>query len=355
MQSGVNRVTDKANNNSITDTGFDIINGLNQNLNLNGYIPQEEDEGEMMDYASAYSELRAGLINFQNSTTTDKAMNDKVTTILATVENKANILPATKQIQQVQKAAQSIIDDQQKENETLQKEISDYDSFIKKIQDQTIVLVDDKKISASLSTPLLTIDATTKTILSSQEDPTKTYLTLNQKMVNGYLKAVNTDGAEKLNMSQSTYTKSKKYLETTKEKIDTALLAYSDKPMLAQAGTVCTDCGDNEETSSNYSTDISAYAQGIFVESYSGDEKSMINTVISTEHIESVKDSYTTQIDLNNDGKEDIFMHDSNTLYIKYADQENEHLSPGGNGVTKHSSKFYSYAQDHPLLQKRYL
>ena len=355
IQKAVDWTTDKANNNGITDTGFDIIDGLNQNLNFNGYIPQEEDEGEMMDYASAYSELRAGLINFQNSTTTDKVMNDKVKTILATVENKSSILPATKQIQQVQDAAQSIISDKQKENETLQKQISDYDKFIESIKDETIVLVDDKTTSASLTTPLFTIDNTTKTILASQENPTKTYLTLNQTMIDGYLKAVNGDGAEKLNMSQSTYNKSKKYLETTKEKIDTALLAYEERPMLAQATEPCTDCGDNEETSTDYSSDISAYAQWVFVESYSGDQKSVINTVISTQQSESVKKTYTTNIDLNNDGKEDIFMYDSNTLYIKYADQENENFSAGGNEIGRHSTKFYSYAQDHPLLQKRYI
>jgi len=53
-------------------------------------------------------------------------------------------------------------------------------------------------------------------------------------MVQGYLDAVNNDGPEKLNMSITTYKKSKTYLETTKDKIDTALLAYTDAPLLAQ-------------------------------------------------------------------------------------------------------------------------
>ena len=74
----------------------------------------------------------------------------------------------------------------------------------------------------------------TKNILQAQEDPTKTYLTINQRMVNGYLDAVNNDGPEKLNMSATTYKNSKKYLETTKAKIDTALLAYTDTPVIAQ-------------------------------------------------------------------------------------------------------------------------
>lgn len=173
-------------------------------------------------------------MSFKNETLTDKTMNDRVKTILATVENKSTILPATSQIQQVEKAAQGIIEKNIKENQTLQKEVSEYDEFIKKLQNNPIALVDDKTLSVSLKTPILTIDSPTKNILQSQEDPTKTYLSLNKRMVQGYLDAVNNDGPEKLNMTTATYKKSKKYLETTKEKIDTALLAYSDKPLLAQ-------------------------------------------------------------------------------------------------------------------------
>lgn len=155
-------------------------------------------------------------------------------TILATVENKSTVLPATDQIQQVERAAKEIINTKIKENNTLQKEIKDYDNFIRSIRDDTIVLVKNTTISTSLKAPILTIDAATRNILQTQEDPTKTYLDLNKKMVQGYLDAVDNDGAEKLNMSATTYKKSKKYLETTKEKIDTALLAYTDKPLLAQ-------------------------------------------------------------------------------------------------------------------------
>jgi hypothetical protein len=257
-------------------------------------------------------------------------MNDKVKTILATVENKSIIQPATSQIQQVEKSAQKIIDDKIKENQSTQKEIQDYDNFIKKIRDNQIALVAEKTLSASLTTPLLTIDAQTKNILQSQEDPNKTYLTLNKRMVQGYLDAVNNDGPEKLNMSQATYNKSKKYLETTKEKIDTNLLAYSDKPLLAQS--TCTNCSTNA-AENNYSADISAYVNGVFIESYSGDQnssssvKNMVNTVSSAQHVQNVQQSYTTNTDLNNDTFSDILMYDSNTIYVKYAQQQSENFS----------------------------
>ena len=319
---------------------------INQGINFNWYnSTSSEEESGMMDYATAYAQLKAWLLNFENSTTTDNAMNNKVKTILATIENKSTVLPATKQIQQVENAAQGIIDEKIKENQTMQKEISEYDSFIKKLENNQIALVADKKVSATLTTPLLTIDAPSKNILQSQEDPTKTYLTLNQSMVNGYLKAINTDGAEKLNMSQTTYNKSKKYLETTKEKIDTALLAYTDGPVLAQS--ICTGCS-NTQWENNYSPDISAYVNWVFVDSYSGTEKSAVNTVASTTQVANVQKTYTTDTDLNNDRKNDILQWDTKAIYIKYAQQDSEHLSKWGYTIASHYTTFYSYANEHP-------
>ena len=291
-------------------------------------------------------------------------MNNRVKTILATIENTSTVLPATDQIQQVEKTAKEIINQKIKENQTVEKEIQNYDNFIKKLKKDQIVLVDETTTTAQLKTPILTIDSTTKTLLQSQEDPTKTYLDLNKKMVQGYLDAVNNDGPEKLNMSTTTYKKSKAYLETTKEKIDTALLAYNDTPLLAQG--TCTNCSSTE--SNNYSTDISAYVNGVYIESSSGDTNSsgstqlMINTMTSAEQIEKVKTTYTTNLDLNNDKLSDILMYDSNTIYIKYAQQESEHFSKGNNSLATYytsSDNFYSYASEHPSTrfngQQRYI
>ncbi|MEI6672330.1 MAG: hypothetical protein WCL02_02990 [bacterium] len=110
-------------------------------------------------------------------------MNDRVKMILATVENKSTISPATHQIESVEKAANSIIDASIKENKKAQNEIKNYDTFIKKMQKNQTVLVSDTTATASFKAPLLTIDAPTKQILQAQEDPTKTYLDLNKRMV----------------------------------------------------------------------------------------------------------------------------------------------------------------------------
>jgi Rieske Fe-S protein len=113
----------------------------------------------------------------------DKTMNNRVKTILATVENKSTVLPATNQIEQVEKAAKEIINQKIKENQTVQKEIQNYDTFIEKLKKNQVVLVNNTTVTANLKTPILTIDSTTKTMLQAQENPTKTYLDLNKKMV----------------------------------------------------------------------------------------------------------------------------------------------------------------------------
>lgn len=110
-------------------------------------------------------------------------MSNRVKTILATVENKSTILPASKQIQEVETAAQNIINQKIQENKTTQQQLKSYDTFIKNLRTKETILVADTTTTTSLKTPILTIDSATKTILANQEDPNKTYLTLNQKMV----------------------------------------------------------------------------------------------------------------------------------------------------------------------------
>lgn len=347
INKAVERTTDKLNNNSGIDKMNEIIEQLDQDINLNGYNNTTEDTN-MLEYTTAYTELRKWLIQFKNSTITDKKTNDKVENILAIVENKSTITPATKQIENVRDTANSIINQKREENKQLEKDLQDYDKFLKKLKGDDIVLVDDTTESVSLKTPLLTIDTPTKNILKSQEDPTKTYLTLNKKMVQGYLDAIHNDGPEKLNMTQSVYNKSKTYLETTQEKIDTALLAYSDTPMVAQG--TCTTCNNWNSSSS---LDISSYVKGIFVESYSGDEKKMVNTVASTQHIANIGQKYVTDSDFNNDEENDILLWDANHVYLKYGAQETESFSSNGNEVTTYYTKFYSYANEHP--RNRYI
>ena len=55
IQRAVDFTTDKLNNNEIT-SGFNKVEEFDQNIYLNGYVPKEETG--MIDYATAYSELK---------------------------------------------------------------------------------------------------------------------------------------------------------------------------------------------------------------------------------------------------------------------------------------------------------
>lgn len=53
-------------------------------------------------------------------------------------------------------------------------------------------------------------------------------------------------------------------------------------------------------------------------------KKNMINTLISSEQMTKVQNTYMNNIDFNNDGKLDILMYDTHNIYIKYAEQKTE-------------------------------
>ena len=321
----------------------------NTNFNPTIQINFNDTDEKLTDYLVVNKELKAGLLQLEQSTLQDKKTQNEVQNILAIANNTSDVKAANKEISEIEQTAQKIIKNLQKENKNIQDKIKNYDNFINEIKEQNISLVAQNETSTILTTPLFTIDNTSKQILHSQEDPTQSYLSLNKKMVDGYLYAVNNDGPEKLNMTQSVYNKSKKYLETTKSNIDNALLAY-ENPLLAQT---CTDCSTNTTPTNNtYSTDISAYVQWIFVESYSGTEKSMVNTVTSTEHIEAVQDEYQV-FDINNDKNDDILMTTDNAIYVKYGKQKSESRSKNNNSLTTYYNKFYSYANQN--TRKRYI
>lgn len=55
IQSGVNRATDKMNNNQITNTGFEFIEKLDQDINLNGY---HQEPSDMVIYTIVQQQLK---------------------------------------------------------------------------------------------------------------------------------------------------------------------------------------------------------------------------------------------------------------------------------------------------------
>jgi len=68
----------------------------------------------------------------------------------------------------------------------------------------------------------------------------------------------------------------------------------------------------------------------------------MVNVVNSQQVTNTIGKNYL-QLDMNNDGTKDILLRDANTVYIKYADQHDEQLSPNGNHLTTTYTKYFAY------------
>ena len=94
--------------------------------------------------------------------------------------------------------------------------------------------------------------------------------------------------------------------------------------------------------------DLSQFVKGIFTEAYNGSgEKQMVNVVKSEQNIEKIGKNYI-QTNINNDStttidNSDIIMRDEKTIYIKYANQNNQY------GETKNgNTNFYVHSIESP-------
>jgi hypothetical protein len=88
-------------------------------------------------------------------------------------------------------------------------------------------------------------------------------------LAQGYLNALENDGADKLAMSKETYEKSKTYLTTLKnniQNIQQATTSTPNKVLLADNSCPTGNCPPATDQTLTYQPDISAYVQGIFVE-----------------------------------------------------------------------------------------
>jgi len=94
-----------------------------------------------------------------------------------------------------------------------------------------------------------------------------------------------------------------------------------------------------------YKQDLSSYAQGIYVQTgdgTTGNTQTMVN-VVNNEKISSEIGKQYLSIDMNNDKAKDLLMRDTNTVYIKYAEQNDEQLTAGGSHMTTTYTDYFAY------------
>lgn len=213
------------------------------------------------------------------------AVQEKLATITNVLDTHANVKQATGEINNIYQRAQTIIDTKQQEIQKLQNSIEkDYDGFLRNLQGKSIVLTNEKSQSITLSAPLRNTSNHVKQLLASQPHPTETNLSLNKQMVDGYINALNKNIPSQLNMSQTTYLKTKDYLTKLDGMIEKTLPLYSSKgeisfaqtdtptKLLAQNTNTPTPAPDtNTPIATNNAAlqgDISQYVEGVFFRSF---------------------------------------------------------------------------------------
>lgn len=343
MQEAANKITET--NNSWTEVLQQLPDGQ---LNINGLLPMDATG---LEYADAYKQLQQWLADFSQQAGQDKKVLSQIDTIKWTINSESNVKPASKQLQQARAIADSIVQDKQQEVETLADQVKDYDHFITDVQRNQIQLVSQKDdINTTISSPLITMNETTKQLIASQEAPNTTYIALNKTLVQWYQKTLETSNATDLNMTPDTYNKSTKYLNELAQKIDKTQTisneqepAKTEKILLAAGGCNGGTCQTDTMQENGYTQDLTSYAQGILIQT--GDNATgltMVNVVNNQKIASEIGKNYL-QIDMNNDKAKDLLMRDTNTIYIKYAKQDDNYRTAGGSNMTTTYTRYFNY------------
>ena len=155
-----------------------VSNNVNVNVNLQGFM-QSENTGELA-YADAYKKLDEGLQQFKTYAKADKKTVNSIQNIIQTISADSKATPASKEINDAQRVTQKLINEKRQEIDSLSKRVQQYDSLVSDLKKDDIQLVKDNTMALNISTPLMKLPQKTKDIISSQEDPGKTYLDLNK-------------------------------------------------------------------------------------------------------------------------------------------------------------------------------
>ncbi len=129
-------------------------------------------------------------------------------------------------IDAVHDQANSMINDTKETiSATQEKILNDYDNFVKSLQ---TTLVSDDTQSSSLGTALFTANKAITDVVKSEQNPDKTYLELNKKIMDGFSNALNNNSAADLNMSILTYNQTKKYITSTRDAVNEGLTTLNN-------------------------------------------------------------------------------------------------------------------------------
>jgi hypothetical protein len=249
-------------------------------------------------------------------------------------KTKTTITPLNENIDYIQEQIQQDIYNHKQQTQKLIQQIKDYDTFINNLEKNSISLVSNTSQNKQYSIPILSTDKQTLQILQQQEAPQTSSLKQYQTIIEGYKKAVTNNVPETLRMTPQTHKQVNEYIDKTHTLLDTTISQLNQQEQKIKVenkrktpdviisqelpnSSRCINCN----TPGSSTTDLSQYVQGIFMPWSSGQDIRVVNSLYNSALI---GDNYLIH-DFNKDQKKDLILRDSNSVYIKYADQNTEY------------------------------
>ena len=358
------------NNNPVTDVINNIQNNINIDINLNpdDLLNWDNITIPEVSHTTVKRELIGWLQLLEDYSISNTHRQD-IQQIDNILRMDHAVVAHIEQLEQIHQEVQSVIDTKQQEVREIKDHIqNDYDGFLDAIEERDTILVSNNQEEHSRSMALFSANKRTKDLLNTSEHPLLSYLNLQEEVAQWYQGALANSAPASLGMHPREHQHMSKYFDqvnttiqqgktliagntsSTRTNVPTsasstrqssqALVSQqwwqqvsnpttsqqynqttsSALPLIAQTpnnsnnNSTCVNCGWVTNTAS---ADLTQYAKGIRV---IWDNGQHINVVTSNDHIDAVGDNYSIY-DINDDGNDDIIMRDSNSIYIKYAEQ----------------------------------
>lgn len=348
---------------SFWDTDIDIdIDRNNDNTvdvdvdnNIDLFNYNDAQTTSWYDVQTAKSELKSWLMYMiEQETNIEREKKEK--DVVAYLNKPNKVLPNIDWVKDAVKWAQNYVQKKKIENNKLSQKIKDnYKDFLKDISNNKLVSNEDLW-EIEFKSSLFNGDQELVERISNQENPSKTYLELNKTFIDWFKDSLNKNTAEYLKMDESTYNKTKSYMNTLSNKVDYTL-GYLDKneltsyqesqsqsiyqstdielpnelnlwnnfqdQMLQIASTDTISDSSSSWWSGSILTkyvDMTQYTQWFYAKWTDGYYRNVINRY--EKWTTAYKNNKYKITDINWDSKEDILRWDNNNIYLKYSEQE---------------------------------
>ena len=317
-----------------------------------------------MPYEEAYRHLMDWLHAMHNKAYNSRLEED-TQELISLVDHDYHVTPQIDALESIGRDTDSVLWQRSSRTQQLaQRLTNDYDSFLDELAQQEIQLIDDETFSVTFNGSLFSADKELVDLLTTEDHPLSTYFDLHKQMLEWFDNAISNHSPEQLAMdagSADAISEQITYLQKNigtmqaivdgRQEIDTFAWVWkapsgSARRYLTRTNTCSVDDEQQQITYERYRPamyaqagggipsngsawadlsqfDISQYVKGVFVKA---DDNSYVDVVQSDYFIDQITNNYTLA-DINNDTHDDMIARDEHHVYLKYAQQQDTHIT----------------------------